>query len=273
MIEPSRFGLKSLWCNLALHLPPTSGTPQGPLGCANFLVTVCTDNETMAISAYLQSPGADPDSRRKPRRRLQLEVPGVSSASDGLAVTIYNISQSGMLIECDGALAVGDKIDVELPEAGVVTARLIWASGIFFGCEFKSPITPATVSASELQGLAAPVLAPHSPANPDIRENQDAVRRFGVNLRRLRIARGLSQAEVATELGVSAPSISGWEKGRARPRPDRMTALAVLLGVPVSQLLADIASEPYEQLIVQGRDRIARATGASPDKIRIFIEI
>ncbi len=230
----------------------------------------------MAISAYLQSPAADAGSRRKPRRKLQLNVPGADAGGEGLVVTIHNISQSGMLIECDAGLAIDDKIDVELPHAGVVTARLLWASGALFGCEFKSPISPAAVSAAELRGLAAPVSAvsaPDAPTPPGVSEVHNPALRFGANLKRLRIARGLSQAAVAAEMEVSAPSISGWEKGRARPKPDRMTALAALLGVPVTQLLVDLASEPYEDLIVQGRDRIARATGASPDKIRIFIEI
>lgn len=227
----------------------------------------------MAISAYLQSPAADAGSRRKPRRKLQLDVSGAHAGDDGLIVTIHNISQSGMLIECDAALAVDDKIDVELPHAGVVAARLLWASGSLFGCEFKSPISAAAVSAAELRGLAAPVLAAAAATPSGVSEVHNPANRFGANLKRLRIARGLSQADVAADLDVSAPSISGWEKGRARPKPDRMTALAALLGVPVTQLLVDLASEPYEDLILQGRERIARATGASPDKIRIFIEI
>ena len=52
-----------------------------------------------------------------------------------------------------------------------------------------------------------------------------------------------------------------------------MTALAALLDVSVSQLIVDIAAEPYDQLMREGRERIARATGASPDKIRIYIEV
>lgn len=108
---------------------------------------------------------------------------------------------------------------------------------------------------------------------PGTVEVHSSAKRFGANLKRLRVARGISQATLAAELDVSAPSVSGWEKGRARPKPDRMTALASLLGVPVAQLLVDVAAEPFEDLIHQGRERIARATGASPDRIRIFIEV
>src|SRR3546814_18561885 len=72
------------------------------------------------------------------------------------------------------------------------------------------------------------------------------------------IAKGLRQADVATALDVSAPSISGWESGRARPKPDRMTALAALLDVSVSQLIVDIAAEPYDELIREGDRKSTR---------------
>lgn len=242
------------------------------------MLTPRRDNEPMVISAFLQSPSSDSATPRKARRKLQLEVPGAQADGETLAVRIHNISQGGVLIECDAPLAVNDKVDVELPHAGVVTAKIVWASGSLFGCQFKAPISDAAVSAAELRGVARPT------AREELLPGGDAVtvetgparkqaQRFGANLKRLRAARGLSQADLAAALEVSAPSISGWEKGRARPKPDRLTALASLLGVPVSQLLVDMAAEPYEDLILQGRERIARATGASPDRIRIFIEI
>ncbi|WP_194954729.1 helix-turn-helix domain-containing protein [Sphingopyxis solisilvae] len=234
----------------------------------------------MIISAFLQSPSSEGDTPRKLRRKLQLEVPGAQADGETLAVRIHNISQGGMLIECEAPLAVDDKIDVELPHAGIVTAKLVWTSGSLFGCQFKAPISNAAVSAAELRAVALPASREDVPSlagadaiavepGPAGRQAQ----RFGANLKRLRIARGLSQADLAAALEVSAPSISGWEKGRARPKADRLAALASLLGVPVSKLLVDLAAEPYEDLILQGRERIARATGASPDKIRIFIEI
>src|SRR3546814_16587917 len=62
---------------------------------------------------------------------------------------------------------------------------------------------------------------------------------FGARLQRLRTKAGLSQAEVAKRMGVSPPSISSWEKGRARPKRGRMAKLATILGVPISDLLDD----------------------------------
>jgi transcriptional regulator with XRE-family HTH domain len=226
----------------------------------------------MAISAYLDAL-ADGRKRRTARRRLHLSAQGVRAKGTDIKVLIHNISLSGMLIECDAALAVDDRIEVDLPHAGSVATRIVWASGKLFGCQFEKTISTAAVSAAQLQSTAVgddvdPVLT--SPGEFAI-VSSDA--RFGASLKRLRTAKGLSQAHVAAELGVSAPSISGWESGRARPKHDRLASLAALLGVPVAQLLVDLSTDPAEELISQGREKIARATGASPDKIRIFIEV
>ena len=226
----------------------------------------------MVISAYLQSPDASSGKRRAARRKLQLEVQG-AHATDIVTVMIHNISLTGMLIECDAPFAVGDMIDVDLPHAGTVATKLVWTSGQLFGCEFESPISPAALAAAQLRGDTAPAMAGEAKLQNEAIATSGAFDRFGANLKRLRIAKGLSQADVATALDVSAPSISGWESGRARPKPDRMTALAALLDVSVSQLIVDIAAEPYDELIREGRERIARATGASPEKIRIYIEV
>lgn len=227
----------------------------------------------MVISAYLQSPASGAVNRRMARRTLHLEVQGAQADNSGIIVKIHNISRTGMLIESDAPLAVDDRIDVELPHAGRVSTKLIWNSGLLFGCEFDNAISAAAISAAELRGTSTRGSVSEPPVEQVVVEEYDPVQGFGSNLKRLRIARGLSQAAVAALLDVSAPSISGWEKGRARPKPDRLAALASVLGVGVSQLLVNLNSEPFDELIRQGRDRIARATGASPDKIRIFIEV
>ncbi|AJA09203.1 XRE family transcriptional regulator [Sphingopyxis fribergensis] len=227
----------------------------------------------MVISAYLQSTAPGAGKRRTERRKLHLEVQGAHASDASIVVKIHNISLTGMLIECEAQLAIDDLIDVDLPHAGSVATRLIWASEKLFGCQFETPISPAALSAAQLQSAAntqeaEELFLPQAPV-----EGEAADLRFGANLKRLRIARGLSQATVAEQMGVSAPSISGWESGRARPKHDRMGVLADLLGVPVSQLLVDASSSASAELISQGRERIARGTGVSPDRVRIFIEV
>ena len=74
-------------------------------------------------------------------------------------------------------------------------------------------------------------------------------------------------------MGVSAPSVSGWEKGRARPKHGRMAALAAILGVSTSELLGDHAVGELHDLIERSRVQIASAFGTSADKVRIIIEL
>lgn len=55
-------------------------------------------------------------------------------------------------------------------------------------------------------------------------------------LARLRQKTGLSQAKVARELGIAAPSVAQWETGRSRPDISRLNALAKLYGVDIQTL-------------------------------------
>lgn len=96
---------------------------------------------------------------------------------------------------------------------------------------------------------------------------------FGARLRRFRIARGLSQTQVANELDVSTASVSGWEQNRARPKINRMHTLAVFLGVTTNQLLGVEAPELLQDKLEQSRREIARIAGTTPDKVRIVIEL
>ena len=60
-----------------------------------------------------------------------------------------------------------------------------------------------------------------------------------------RLKSGLSQAAVAKELGVSAPSVSQWETGSTWPKADRLLEVAALYGCTVDELLAP--DEPIPQ--------------------------
>lgn len=60
--------------------------------------------------------------------------------------------------------------------------------------------------------------------------------------RRLREAReeaGLSQREVARQLGIAPSTVSRWERGEARPRSDALPRLAEVLGVSVEWLAGE----------------------------------
>jgi len=204
--------------------------------------------------------------RRNARRNLPLLVQGRTDAGTPLAIQIYNISETGLLVECDADLAANDRIRIDLPHAGTVGAQIVWTSGLLVGCQFDAPISSATLSAAQLQSAASPHLALGDDA-------PRPVDHFGARLQRLRVRKGLSQLDIAAHLGVSAPSISGWEKGRTRPKHARLDALADLLGVSLAELLDEPESEGIHELIDRSREQIARAMGTTSDKVRITVEL
>lgn len=64
---------------------------------------------------------------------------------------------------------------------------------------------------------------------------------FGVKVRKLRDAAGLTQAELAEKLDVSRPAIGTWESGKVRPRLNKLKELADLFGVTVAELMGEDA--------------------------------
>ncbi len=62
------------------------------------------------------------------------------------------------------------------------------------------------------------------------------------NVYRLRGERGLSQAELAREIGVAQPRIAEIEAGRSNPRLRTLARIAHALGVGLTELLADPAA-------------------------------
>lgn len=53
----------------------------------------------------------------------------------------------------------------------------------------------------------------------------------------------LTQEDVARKLGVTASAVSTWEAGRARPRLDKLSQLAELFGITVSELMGEPATQ------------------------------
>jgi transcriptional regulator with XRE-family HTH domain len=62
------------------------------------------------------------------------------------------------------------------------------------------------------------------------------------NLRRLRTARVLSQADLAQQSGVSKPTIARAELGLIVPHPRTIRKLAASLGVEPQELIAERAN-------------------------------
>lgn len=62
------------------------------------------------------------------------------------------------------------------------------------------------------------------------------------NLRRIRLARGMQQSDLADKLGVSEKTISNWECGVRDPSTANVFRLAEILDVPPSDLIGHINS-------------------------------
>lgn len=79
-------------------------------------------------------------------------------------------------------------------------------------------------------------------------------------LKRLRMHTRLSQAKVARELGISAPSVAQWEIGRSKPMLDRLPQLAALYGVSLEDLCGSDLGSPKEALKAAGCTLSERGT-------------
>ncbi|MEO0590431.1 MAG: helix-turn-helix transcriptional regulator [Pseudomonadota bacterium] len=223
----------------------------------------------MAFKAHLESdrkPTGRADARRHERRALFLEASGVLPGGLEENVVIHNISTAGLLMETDSPLVVDEGLILDLPEAGAVRAVVVWQSGTLFGCAIEQELDHKTLAAIELRSDA--------PAASDLVPTLQApVEPFGVKLNRLRRERGLTLAQVASVLGVSKPTVWAWEKGKARPLPDRIEPIAQVLGVNVKELEERLGDEQHSALVQECRLRIATAYRTHPSKVRIMIEV
>ncbi|QIQ87781.1 helix-turn-helix domain-containing protein [Erythrobacter sp.] len=233
----------------------------------------------MALKAHLEpsrpvgNTGESESKRSQPRRSLRLETSGVVPGGLEANVTIHNLSAAGLLLETDLDLAEGDSLAIDLPESGPVDAVIVWQSNRLFGCAFEETLPRAALAAAQLRGMdpridlpdatgAVPGALPLSQGEP-----------FGMRLNRLRRERGLTLAEVAAVLGVSKPTVWAWEKGKAKPLPERLDAIAAALGVPSEELSAQPERDAGLAVVQECRLRIASAFGTLPRNIRIMIEL
>lgn len=219
----------------------------------------------MALAAHLDE--AVPTSRdREPRRKVRLETSGTTAGGASTKVRIQDLSTTGLLLESPVPLAVGEKIEVGLPQAEGTSAEVVWTSGNLFGCQFDQAVLPAVLSAAQLQSSVDEV-------SISARETIEHEEAFAARLQRLRKGRGLTLSGLARELGVSKPTVWAWEQSKARPVESRIEALAAALGVPASELLSRGQRGLLPDLLSTAREKIADAFGTSPAKVRIMIEL
>jgi len=66
-------------------------------------------------------------------------------------------------------------------------------------------------------------------------QNESA--KLGINLKRIRTKKGISQGDIGRELGVSRGFVSTIENGKTNPTLSTITKLAKALGVSSDELL------------------------------------
>ncbi|MBW4093653.1 MAG: helix-turn-helix transcriptional regulator [Proteobacteria bacterium] len=88
----------------------------------------------------------------------------------------------------------------------------------------------------------------------------DIRRRFGTNLRRCRLAAGLSQEEVAERMGVDRAHVSSMERGQQNVTLSTLGFVAQALKIDPAALLAptsETAAEPNAARKVAPRRRLS----------------
>lgn len=81
-------------------------------------------------------------------------------------VRIRNLSETGLMADCDKALVEGDRLIVHLRGVGEVPGRVSWTSADRIGVAFDSPIEPqharksVSSGSSELPSYLRPIISP-----------------------------------------------------------------------------------------------------------------
>ena len=224
----------------------------------------------MAFKALLKSTNC---SRASERRALLLTTSGHDGSGAKVNVTVHNLSAAGLLLQTALKLDVGDHLTIDLPDAGSAEAVIVWRSNQLYGCTFREMLSSGALAAIQLQGGGRP-----HPATSEEAARGNGIggigADFGHKLNKLRRDRGMTLADVAKALGVSVPTIWAWEKGKARPMPERMDAIAAAFGVSLRDLTeVHKVDAEVDALIEECRNRIASAFNIAPTAVRVMIDL
>ncbi|NTZ41504.1 PilZ domain-containing protein [Altererythrobacter sp. SALINAS58] len=116
--------------------------------------------------------GVVSERRSSERRLLTLSAVASASSAEDLRVVVRDISPEGFLLEVvQPGLALEDGLEVELPELGLVAARVIWTSGCLFGCKFNNVITESAISAALLK--AEPISSGRSSSDGALQQREE----------------------------------------------------------------------------------------------------
>ncbi|MDZ4139476.1 MAG: PilZ domain-containing protein [Erythrobacter sp.] len=87
--------------------------------------------------------------RYAPRYAVRLPAVGTDAASS-FDACINSISSTGMSVQVPIELKVGEVIEIDLPSAGLTSAKVIWSDGAVGGCNFDTPLERSVLSSIRL---------------------------------------------------------------------------------------------------------------------------
>lgn len=93
----------------------------------------------------------------------------------------------------------------------------------------------------------------------------DYYRALGARVRARRVEHGVSQAELASELGLTRASVTNLEAGRQRPLAHQLVAIAALLDADPRDLIGDRPNGAYDPERQLHRDLYSMAQRALAD--------
>lgn len=93
---------------------------------------------------------------------------------------------------------------------------------------------------------------------------------FGLRLRELRRAKGLSQAEIAEMINVDSKHVSRLETGKTFPYPETLEMLAKALNVPVKEFF-EFGDQDGKDFSVEGIGKLL--TGVGEEKLRLVYRV
>lgn len=77
------------------------------------------------------------DERSEPRDVVHHRTRALHPDGRLLALVVVNTSQGGLMARCDAACEPGDRLRIDLPLIGQVTAEVRWALGGRLGCRLE----------------------------------------------------------------------------------------------------------------------------------------
>lgn len=105
----------------------------------------------MAVLAQLDTRSQIVSRRGRQRRALRLSIDEAFVDGRTIDIILHDLSVTGLLIETNSDLSVGDVIQLEVPESGPVDTEIMWHSGNFYGCQFEREISKKAISAALLR--------------------------------------------------------------------------------------------------------------------------